>query len=432
MTWLKNTLFFLVMAALLLPAVQKVFTIFPSRPLSGYFEERPRPPFSFAAMASGEYQGVITPHLDRTIGFHNELTRVYNQADYSLFNIAHAARIIAGREGILQIDSHIDAALGRDFVGRRYIDDKVDRIRFLRDYLWTTKGVRLLVILAPGKGFYYPESIPARFLEEEPGPTNQELYARKLKEAGINLIDFNTWLPTLKDTSRHNLYSVTGSHWSCYGAYLGADSLIRYLESMLGRKLPHMVLDSLVIEPVARKEDDDIDRTLNLLFRIPVPEMTYPVFHHVYDSAADKPAVLFVSDSYYWYWHFNGIIRNTFRREDMWYYDKEVYPEQNTRPLNTAQINLDSALNCQEVVVLMQTNAGYGNLGFGFVDRAYEHYYPGKTRVRMIEENFRSNPGWMEEMRKKAEAQNMPLDALVRNDAIYLYNNELRRLSKIR
>lgn len=59
-----------------------------------------------------------------------------------------------------------------------------------------------------------------------------------------------------------------------------------------------MVLDSLVIEPVARKEDDDIDRTLNLLFRIPVPEMTYPVFHHVYDSAADKPAVLFVSDSY--------------------------------------------------------------------------------------------------------------------------------------
>ncbi len=420
------------MVVLAFPTVQKVLTIFPDRPLEGYFEERQRPEFSMADLRNGEYQAKITPHLDLTVGFHNAFTRIFNQVDYTLFSLPHAARIVVGKNGIMQIDSHIDACLGRDFAGTRFLDDKVSRIKYLQDYFWTKKKIHLLVILAPGKGFYYPESIPDRFLEGGRGPTNNDYYSRKLKDAGVNLIDFNTWLVQLKDTSRHNLYPFSGAHWSCYGAYLGADSLIRYLEKSLNRELPHMVLDSLMLEPEARKEDDDMDRVLNLVWKNPVPQMTYPVFHHTYAGDAPKPAVLFVSDSYYWYWHFNGIIKNTFLREDMWYYDKEVYPDQNTRPTNTARINLDSALDRQEVVILMQTNAGYGNIGYGFVDRAYEQYYPGKTRIRMIEENFRMSPGWMEEMKKKAKEQNLPLDAMVRNDAIYLYNNELKRLSKFR
>jgi hypothetical protein len=432
MTWIKGMVFFVIMAALALPAIQKTLTLVESKPLEGYFEERPRPEFSFSRLKSGDYQAALTPHLDRTIGFHNELTRVFNQCDYSLFSIPHAARIIVGKNGILQIDSHIEAYLGTDFAGGRYIDEKVSRIRYLQDYLWKNKQVRLLVILAPGKGFYYPESIPDRFVKGERGGTNTETYSVKLKEAGVNLIDFNRWLVQLKDTSRHNLYPLTGAHWSCYGAYLGADSLVRYLEKMLGRKLPHMVLDSLVMEPEARKEDDDMDRVLNLIWKHPVPVMTYPVFHHVNDSATPKPAVLFVSDSYYWYWHFNGIIANTFQRDDLWYYDKEVYPDQNTKPTNTGQISLDSALNRQEVVILMQTNGGYGDPGFGFVDRAYEQYYPGKTRIKIIEDNFRANPGWMEHMKEKAREQNLPLEAVLRNDAIYLYNNEMKRLSKPR
>jgi hypothetical protein len=173
-----------------------------------------------------------------------------------------------------------------------------------------------------------------------------------------------------------------------------------------------------------------MDRVLNLIWKIPVSPMTYPVFHHVYDSAVPKPSVLFVSDSFYWYWHYNGIIKNTFQREDMWYYDKEVYPDQNTKPTNTAQINLDSAINRQQVIILMQTNGGYGNLGFGFVDRVYEYYYPGPTPIKRIEATFRANQGWMDQFREKAKVQNLPLDAVVYNEAAYLYNSELRRISK--
>ena len=78
----------------------------------------------------------------------------------------------------------------------------------------------------------------------------------------------------------------------------------------------------------------------------------------------------------------------------------------------------------------MQTNGGYGNLGFGFVDRAYEYYFPGKTRIKELEGVFRSNKPLIEQMKEKAKAQNFPLEALIRTDATYMYNNELQRLSK--
>jgi hypothetical protein len=432
MMWIKNTLFLLIVLVLAFPTVQKVLNIVTSKGLEGYFEPSIKPEFSMAAFKTGEYQSKMTPHLERTIGFHDDFTRIFNQCDFTLFSIPHAARIIVGKNNYLQADSHIEAYLGKDFIGKYYIDDKVARVKYLQDYFWKEKGIHLLVVFAPGKGYYYPESIPGRYLEGDTGITNDAYFSQKLLENGVNLINFNQYLLQLRDTSRHNLYPKTGIHWSCYGAWLCADSLIRYLEDRLGRTLPHMVLDSLVLEPEARKEDDDMDRVLNLIWKIPVPEMTYPVFHHVYDSAAPKPAVLFVTDSFYWYWHYNDIIKNTFQREDMWYYDKEVYPDQNTKPTNTAQINVDSAISRQEVIILMQTNGGYGNLGYGFVDRLYEFYYPGKTPVKKIEANFRANPGWMEQMKVKAAEQNLPLDALVRNDAIYLYNSELRKISKFK
>ena len=430
MTWLKGALLFLVLAVLAFPAAQKMFHFISSKGLEGYFEPSVSPEFSLASFKSGEYQSKLTPHLEHTIGIHDDFTRLFNQCDFSMFSIPHAARMIVGRNQYLQADTHIAAWLGNDFAGKRYLDEKVAKLKFLQDSVFKKKGIRLLVIFAPGKGFYYPESIPGRFLKCRKTTTNYEYYTAQLAKNGIPQVDFNKWLMALKDTSRYILYPKTGIHWSCYGAYLCADSLIRYLETALNRKLPHLVLDSLVTEPRARKEDDDMDRVLNLIWKIPVPPMTYAVFHHSYDSIAPKPSVLFISDSFYWYWQYNGIVKNTFAREDMWYYDKEVYPDQNTKPTNVAQIDLDSALTSHEVVILMQTNGGYGNLGFGFVDRAYEFYHPGMTPIKKIEALFRKNPATMGQIAEKARAQNLPEDAVLRTEATNYYNAELQRTSK--
>ncbi len=418
------------LALFAIPAVQKVFNIIPSAGLEGYFVPSLRPAFTFSRLITGEYQQQMAPHLDKTVGFHNELTRLINQCDYSFFSVPHAARIIVGKNDLLHDEFHINAYLGKDFIGERYIDDKVARLKYLQEFLLAKKGVTLVVILAPGKGCYYPDHIPDRLLSFKKKITNDEYYSSQLKKSGVNLIDFNQWFVSQRDTTQHVLYPKTGVHWSSYGAWLCADSLTRYLEALLDRPLPHMILDSLVQQPVTQRVDNDMDRVLNLMWRIPVPMMTYPVFHHLYQSTLPKPAALFISDSFYWNWHNTGIIKNTFRRAEMWYYDKDVYPMQLIRPTNTAQIDLDQAISRQDVVVLLQTNAGYGNLGNGFVDRAYEFYYPGATPVKKILTTFRSNTGMMDILKKKAEEQHLPLESVMMSDAIYLYNKELKRISK--
>ena len=78
----------------------------------------------------------------------------------------------------------------------------------------------------------------------------------------------------------------------------------------------------------------------------------------------------------------------------------------------------------------MQTNGGYGNLGFGFVDRAYEYYYPGKTPNLRFVEALHKNPVAMEDLRKRAKENNISLEAIVRAEATNLYNCELLRLAK--
>ena len=165
MTWIKSTVFILILAMLAIPTVQKVLKIIPTIGLEGYFVPSFRPEFTLVSFSTGAFQQQMTPHIERTTGFHNDFTRLFNQVDFTFFSIPHAARIIVGKNNYLQADSHIEAYLGTDFIGKKYIDDKVSRLKYLQDYFLEKKGVTLLVILAPGKGFYFPEHIPDRYLK---------------------------------------------------------------------------------------------------------------------------------------------------------------------------------------------------------------------------------------------------------------------------
>ena len=430
MRWIKSVIFLLILAAIACPAVQKALNIVTSKRLDGYFEPSTRPEFSLASFKTGEFQAKMTPHLERTIGFHDDFTRLFNQCDFTFFTIPHAQRIVVGKNNYLIAETYILGYLGTDFVGKYYIEQKVKRARFLQDYLWKKKGILLVVVFAPGKGFFYPEYIPDRYLRNKKEVTNYGYFLRECNNQGVNNIDFNQWLITLKDTSRYLLYPKTGIHWSSYGAYLCADSLRKYLEVKMNRKLPHLVLDSIEVAAVARDEDYDIGRTLNLIWKIPHPLMAYPKFHFTYDSVMPKPKALFVGDSFYWYWHYNGIIGNTFSNTAFWYYNQDVYPEHFKTPTNTGNLNYPDSLLNQQVIILLQTNGAYGDLGYGWVDRAYDCLYPGPTREKEIEAKMRATPSWTETLARKAKDRGITTDAMSRLDAIYIANQEVKRIKK--
>lgn len=432
MTTLKNTLLLLLLGMLLFPALQKSTGLVKTKPPDGYFTATPKPMFSCSSWLKSTYQDQYRRYMEDSVGFKPDFVRLYNQIDFSLFSIAHASKIVAGKEGYLFSESYIRSWMGSDFAGMGYIGEKVSRARFLQDYLWDKHRILLLIAFAPGKGYFYPEFIPERFKKSGAGNTNYDAYAEACRAQGVNHIDFNRWLIQMKDTARFMLYPKTGIHWSSYGAYLCADSLRRYLAGRLNITLPRMVLDSIVMDRKARDDDNDIARTMNLICDISHPAMAYPQFHFSGDSLQPKPRGLIVGDSFYWYWYYHGIIANTFSNTSFWYYNQDVYPEHFKTPTNTGNLDYPGTILSQNVIILLQTNGGYGDLGSGWIDRAWDYFYPGPSREKEIEAAMYANPEVLKTMEEKAKERGVTTDAMIRMDAIYTVNQELLKSQKNR
>lgn len=369
MNLFKKALFILVPAVLLLPVFQKLFNLVDLFPLNGAFYTTPPPALSWQSWKTGEYQQQYEKNLNDSIGLKPFFVRAFNQMDFSLFSIPHAERVVVGKKDYLFEELYIKGVLGRDFIGNPVIDRRTKQLRELQEKLWRQKHILMLVIFTPDKGTFYEEYIPDRFLARPKRMSNYRWNKKKLEENQVNFIDFNDWFLRMKDTSRYILYPKTGIHWSSYGACLAADSLSRYLEIRLSARLPRIVRDSIWLSSTTRDRDADIWEGMNLMWRIPTPKMAYMTMHYDKPEGMVKPSALFIGDSFYFIWAYGGYIENLFSNSDFWYYDHDIYNGAVNTGRKVAQVNLLNEIDRQNVIIFLQTNGGYGIVGYNFVDR---------------------------------------------------------------
>lgn len=424
MKFLKNGIFVLIIFLLIIPALQGKFHIVKSAALNGYFVPQKKPIFRKSNWYSGTYQDSLSTYYKENTGFRSDYVRLYNQVDFSLFSIPHAGKIILGKNGYLFGDEYITSWLGTNFPGKRNCDEKVVLLKKLQEKLWDEKKILLVVIFTPDKGTFYPEYIPERFLSREKGLNNYEYYAARCSNAGINMIDFNRWFLLAKDTSRYPLYPKTGIHWTSYGALLAADSLLKYLHAKLNLPIPRMMIDGIETSTDARDVDDDIAQTMNLIWQIPHPVYAYPKYHFTFDTTLKKPAALFIGDSFYWNWYNPGVIHNMFSNEEFWYYNQDIYPESKTKLKSVAEINVEDVINRQNIIILMQVNGAYGNIGYGFIDLALSALDPANSALLKMELTIRNNPDWIKLIREKAEKAHIKMEDQLRMDALYMLDQE--------
>jgi hypothetical protein len=114
-----------------------------------------------------------------------------------------------------------------------------------------------------------------------------------------------------------------------------------------------------------------------------------------------------------------------FNNADFWYYGKDIYPQTFKKPTNIGEINFMEAVSRQNIIIILQTNAGYGNLGSDFIDRMYAEIDPAHSRMLYYENQIRHSESWLEDMKKNAAAQNLRLDEMIREAALYMVNQEL-------
>ncbi|MEO5581257.1 MAG: hypothetical protein ABIR66_01085 [Saprospiraceae bacterium] len=340
-------------------------------PLNGAITPAENTPFKIQNWFSGKYQIKKEKYLNESFGFRNYFIRLANQIAFSLFNKSNNSNIIVGKNKYLFEKAYLDSYYGRDFIGVDSMSHRVNRLKLVNDTL-IKLNKNLLLVIAPGKCFYYPEYIPDHF-RQQPGITNYNYFLKLIKTTKLNYIDFNQYFIDHKYRSAYDLYPQFGIHWSYYGACIAGDSIIKYIEALRQIDMPNFtwnIMDSGFIKPM----DYDLGGLLNLLLALKPGHLVYPRIEFQRDSGKTKPAVLIVGDSFY-NSMFDYGIEKCFSRSSFWYYNKKNYPAFYPNSPQNEEINIKQEMDKYDVILLMSTEASLVNLGWGFIDTVYNMFY---------------------------------------------------------
>ena len=416
----------LILSVLFFPQFQDAFIPIESKKLHGAFIPASPPSFSWKSWRFGAYQDSLRRNIEDSLPLRAELIRLNNQIDYSLFKIPHGEKVVIGKNDNLFFTEYIDGYLGNGFQKKAIIDDKIQKFKRIQDILWKRNKIFLLLVIPPDKGTFSAEDIPDFYLKNPRDTSMRPYMMRQLQANKIHVIDFLPVFLNQKKSSPYPLMPKTGVHWSNYGSYLAADSMFRYITAFSGYRFPEMKLARLEESSIPRDEDGDIDNLLNLIWPTSESILAYPVIRYQSDTGFQKPKALFIGDSFYWELYYQGIINNMFANQEFWYYDNTVFPESFSEKKNTASVKLMDAIDRQNIIVIIQVGAGWGNPGFGFIDRLYAAIDTSSgNRILEIERDILNNPEWYELIKNKAKFENVPVERKLRSEAIYVYNQQL-------
>ena len=424
---IKRALFVIIVSLLILPFIQQVTGIVKLKSLKGSYKKYDKPDFTIDSWFNGTYQTKEQDYLNQNIGFRTVIVRFYNQFYYSLFNIARANSVIIGKKNYLYEENYIKAYLGRDFIGKEQIVNKVSKLNLICDTL-NSLNIDLIVVFAPGKGSFYNEYIPDEYEPHRKSTTNYEVYCNEIAQRNIHFLDFNRWFLNMKDTSRYPLFPKTGIHWSKYGELLAADSILRYIESIKEINMPEIFISKIETSRRMRDTDDDIERGMNLLFDIGDLKMAYPSFKMVKDSSTSFPKVLSVADSYFWGMFNWGLSRDYFGNGQFWFYNKQIYPDSFEKRISVSDIDIKNKVKKNDVVILLSTDANLYKFAFGFIDQLHDAFFnegvlsnnSEEAKIQSYVKTIKASPEWLEKIKLKAKDKNIPLETAIRKDAEYM------------
>jgi len=363
----KNALFGLILLLLLLPWLEQNERIFEPKPLGGAQPTSENIKFSVKRWKSAAFQEGQEAYIKDHFGLRPFMVRFYNEVFDRLFGEYQANGVIMGKDGYLFEEGYLLAATGQDYIGQDSIDELVHSMALVERDL-KRKGKALLVCLAPGKGSFYPDKIPNKYWQQKGKQRNYPSFVRKIKEEGLPLFDVQAWFLATKATAKYPLYPKTGIHWSSYGEFLVADSLVKHLAALVHKPFPKLQLKSIELDNQPRDRDDDIELGMNLLRNLPDFRMAYPKFEvEPLKKGQKPPRVLVIGDSFYYGMYNWGMMQHVFTGGEFWYYNHErLIPYQATTYLKDVK-DYKSLVQAFDVVVVLLTEANLPRFGFGMM-----------------------------------------------------------------
>ncbi len=371
----KKSVYILIIIFLSIPFIQQMSNLVWEMPLKGAVKIFNKPNLTYNSWFNGSYQSQMERYVNTNFGFRPIYVRLHNQINYWAFRKISTKRIVMGKEGYLHQMGYIEEYLGLNFLGKDTINQKILKLKSVSDSL-TERNIDLVVVLAAGKASYFPEYFPDGFDTVTKVISNYEYFSKALDSAKILNIDFNSWFVSMKDTSRYPLYTKGGIHWTVYGEYLVADSMIKYIEKLKGVKLPHYKIEKIELSTASRYTDNDIEGAMNLLFPIPSNiQKAYPELSIVRTKEDMPVKTLVVGDSYYWGLYRIGLSKEIFNNGHYWCYNKNIYSKEfGKSKIPVSEIDSRSEVEKNDVVFILLTEANLFKFAFGFIDTLHSLY----------------------------------------------------------
>lgn len=374
---MKNGLLVFVLAVMVLPLVQHCLPFIKTGPLQGLYKDADDVVFSVPGWLDGSYQHQKELYLNDRSGFRPDLVRLNDQVDYSFFDKCHAGWDVKGKGQQLFQWPYIYAYYGKDFVGYDTVYEKARKLKAIQDTL-ARMGKSLIVVFAASKATSYPEYFPDRWVQDTIGMTNHKAYTRLADSLGINHIDMDTWFRSMKGNSKEPLFSKQGIHWTYYGAVLAGDSMMSYVERLRHIHITHPDWSEMEHTTELRSGDNDLATEINLIFPVATETLAYPIIKDVPDSTATKPNFIYIGDSFGSKLVRTGLVTRMNGTCEYWNYFNEVAGLNPHKYCLVRDYDWSAAIDKADCVVLIYTTINLKEIGNGFIEAAYDHYYPAK------------------------------------------------------
>ncbi|MEI8280671.1 MAG: hypothetical protein WCG87_13010, partial [Bacteroidota bacterium] len=343
--------------------------------LQGGFKPADNTDFTVKGWWDGSYQHQKDQYLNDEMGFRADLVRLNNQIDYSLFDKCHAGWTIKGKDCYMYQWPYTDAYYGNDYVGYQTVLDRSIKLKAIQDTL-ERLGKHLILVYMPSKASSYPEYIPVDRVKAQIGMTNYRAYRHVGDSLGIRQVDMDAWFVSMKHSSKEPLYSKQGIHFTMYGATLCGDSLVRYMEGITHIRVQHPDWSKMEHTDKIRGGDDDVSVELNLIFPVCKETLAYPIVKDIPDTATRKINAIYIGDSYTQKMVEFGIVHKMNGQCEFWSLFKELHDINHPKWSFMKDYDWKAAINTADCVVLAYTLFNFRDLGNGFIDQAYYHYYP--------------------------------------------------------
>ena len=309
------------------------------------------------------------------VGFCNWNVRLNNELNYRLFHYSNAQKLILGQHNYFYENIYIEEYLGKDFSGDSIIKQNVIKLKRLQEIL-DQKGIKLLLVLEPGKVRYMPEYLPKHFLRQPRNndKTNYGRYSYYCNKLDVNYLDLEKYFHELKPKQEHPFYSQHGIHWSTYGMWVAADTLKKYIESNCHAPLTGFIDKGGTYSSAKNDLDFDLEPPMNLLSSLHSEKIYYPNMQFVTDTNTQHPKALLIADSYVWSLWNKEVIGHWFKDPEFWYYNVAVYPEIWGPIKYPDKKHIKQIIEKLDVIVIMITDANLRNFGWGFIDEATQAF----------------------------------------------------------